>query len=101
MGGIHFKPYSDGSGHWVCTWKPRAKCYLFHIHHGWRVTVSVAALLVAVFLKGFEKEIQTEIFSTSDVARSEISIEVANIESVPSDMRILHIPTLKAIRHAQ
>jgi len=94
MGGIHFKPYSDGSGHWVLYLNLGRNVICSISTMDGRVDSSVAALLVAVFLKGFEKEIQTEIFSTSDVARSEISIEVANIESVPSDMRSYISPTL-------
>jgi hypothetical protein len=47
-----------------------------------------------VFLKGFEKEIKAELFSSSAVARSEISIEVANIESAPPDIRPYVSPTL-------
>jgi hypothetical protein len=94
IGGVHFKPYNDGSGHWVLYLNLGRNLICSISTLDGRVDTSVAACLVAVFLKGFENEIQTEVFSGNEVARSEISIEVGNIESVPSDIRSYISPTL-------
>jgi hypothetical protein len=94
MSDVHFKPYNDGSGHWVLYLNVGRKVICSISTLDGRVDSSVAALLLAVFLKGFEKEIQAELLSTTEVARSEISIEVANIESAPPEIRPYVSPTL-------
>lgn len=94
MSDVHFKPYDDGSGHWVLYLNIGRKVICSISTMDARVDSSVAALLIAVFLKGFEKEIQAELFSSTDVARSEIYIEVANADSVPPDIRPYVSPTL-------
>lgn len=91
---IHFKPYDDGSGHWVLYLNIGRSVVCSISTLDGRVDSSVAALLIAVFLKGFEKEIEAELFSSTAAARSEIAIEVANIESAPPAIRSYVSPIL-------
>ncbi len=85
--GLHFKPQSDGAAHWVLRVRLDEPAILSITSLDERADTSVAALLLVSFLKGFEKESQNEIVLANKIGRREVTVQVANLEEMPEDIR--------------
>jgi len=85
IAGLHFKPKADGAL-WVIGLNLRQPVILTITCLDDRVDTFIAAAFLAVFFKGFEQGI-AEMLSVPQIPRHELDICVANIESMPPDMR--------------
>ncbi len=93
--GVHFKPYSDGSGHWVVSLKFTQSVICSITTMDDRIDTSIAAALLAFFLKGFEKDIQDDIILAEKLGQDEVSVFVGNVEAAPEDIKKYLLPSLK------
>jgi tetratricopeptide (TPR) repeat protein len=87
IGGLHFRPCSDGSGHWVATLNLGESVICSVATLDSRVETSISAALIVLFLKGFEHEIRDKVLPSIHLGRNEIAIEVGSSESMPDDIR--------------
>lgn len=77
---ISFKPYDDGASHWVIRLKfaRPVTCSIQQIDD--RVDTALVSMFLALFLKGFEHEIQQDIILSSTLPQNELAIGVIRLD---------------------
>ncbi len=81
--GLSFKPLDDGAAHWVVELDLGTPflCTITQMDDG--TDTATAAMILAVFLKGFEQDIRDELFTAEGIATSEINVQIFNTRDLP------------------
>jgi len=84
--GLSFKPQEDGAAHWVLELDLGTPflCSITQLDNG--ADTAIAAMILAVFLKGFEQDIREELTTAQGIATREIAIQVCNTRDLPDGM---------------
>ena len=94
--GLSFKPQQDGAAHWVIELNLQTPllCTITQLDDG--VDTAIAAMILALFLKGFEDKIREEITTAQGMATNELYINICNIRDVPKDIEGFMKPALES-----
>lgn len=93
---ISFKPKSDGAAHWVLNLDLQTPflCSITQLDDG--TDTATAAMILALFLKGFEVEIREELTTGVRVACDEIPIQICNTRDLPDGFEKYLGPSVKS-----
>ena len=93
--GMVYKPTTDGSAHWVLTLSFQEKVICSITTGDARTDTTMVAMFVALFLKGFEEQIASEVLGSMKPARRELAIIVSSVAEMPEDIRAFVMPHLE------
>ncbi len=79
---VYFKPFADGAAHWTLQLELTSPVILSVTQLDDRVDTALVAMLLVLFLKCFETQLQEEIFGSMHVERRELVIMVVNRDEV-------------------
>lgn len=84
--GISFKPQNDGAAHWVLNLDLQTPfvCSITQLDDG--VDTAMVAMILALFLKGFEHDIRDELTTAQGLACDELAIQICNTRDLPGGM---------------
>lgn len=96
--GLTYKPYPDGGGNWVFSLDIDNEVIVSIWQMDGRVDMSLAAMFLALFLKGFEERIANNILSGLHPARREIEISIGSRAEMPSDLQdFVELPLTESV----
>jgi tetratricopeptide (TPR) repeat protein len=84
--GISFKPQHDGAAHWVLDLDLQTHLLFSITLFDNGVDTATAAMLLVLFLKGFEQSIREELTTAQQFPINELTIQILNTRSLPRDM---------------
>ncbi len=84
--GISFKPQNDGAAHWVLDLQLQTPflCSITQLDDG--ADTATAAMILTLFLKGFEQNIREEFTTSQGLAIDELAIQICNTRDLPRDI---------------
>lgn len=86
VGGLSFKPASDGAMHWTVRleFSQAVLCTITQLDD--RIDTALVATILALWLKGLEREIRERILMVSELPRREVAINVINMGELAANV---------------